>query len=105
MEMRGQFLSITAEQWVLLILGLVAGGFLWILFNRRVVYRLLCHLNSRSYHINVVAAVESVIGGIVFLLNAGLVYLSTIVASFFLFAFSIAGLLVGAWITMPASFE
>jgi hypothetical protein len=63
------------------------------------------NLKQRTIKANAIAAVESAIGGTVFLTNAFLVYLSTLVASFFLFAFAVAGLLVGAWITIPASFE
>ena len=75
------------------------------LFNRRIVYRIVNHLRARSTTDNTVCLVESTLGGIVFAANAGLVYLATLVASFFLFAFALAGVLVGAWITIPADLE
>ena len=105
LEMRKHFLSITQEQWVLLAMGLIAGCAVWVLFNKHIVHRVVGNLKQRTLKANAIAAVEGAIGGTVFLTNAFLVYLSTLVASFFLFAFAVAGLLVGAWITIPASFE
>lgn len=105
LEMRQHFLSITSEQWVLLVLGLILGLSVWVLLNKRIVHRVVGHLKQRSLKANAIAVVEGAIGSTIFLTNALLVYLSTLVASFFLFAFAVAGLLVGAWITIPASFE
>ena len=104
-EMRSQFLSISLEQWTLLAFGLLVGGAVWALVNRRIVHRMVNALKERTLKANAIAAVESVIGGTIFLINAGLVYVATTIASFFLFAFAIPGLLIGAWITIPASFE
>lgn len=105
LEMRGRLLSITPEQWLLLALGLVAGTCVWLLFNRRIVHRVVTWLKDRSLTDNVIALVEGAIGGVVFATNACLVYLATLIASFFLFAFAFVGTLVGAWIAIPASFE
>jgi hypothetical protein len=105
MEMRNRLLAIAPEQWLMLALGLLAGGLVWVCLNRRIVGRFLRRIGERTLKANTIAAVEGMIGGAVFLFNAVLVYLATIVASFFLFAFAVGGLLVGAWITLPASFE
>lgn len=105
LEMRAQLLSITPQQWLLLAMGLIGGWIVWVIFNRRFVQRVIHRLRERTFKANAIAAVEGIIGGKVFLVNAFLIDLSTIVASFFLFAFAVAGLLVGAWMTIPASFE
>lgn len=105
LEMRGRFLAITWEQWLLLAMGIIAGCTVWILFNRRVVHRIISRLKAKTFKVNAIAVVEGLIGGAVLLINAGLVYLATLVTSFFLFSFAVVGLLVGAWITIPASFE
>jgi hypothetical protein len=105
LAMRSQLLAISAEQWLLLAVGLLVGGTVWVCFNRRIVGRLIGRLKERTVTGHAIAALEGVIGGTVFLVNAGLVYLATLIASFFLFSFAVAGLLVGAWITIPASFE
>ena len=105
LDMRAQFLAIAPEQWLLLALGVVAGGCVWLLFNRRIVHRIVVKLKARSMTENVIALVEGCIGGIVFVTNAALVYVATLIASFFLFAFAIVGTLVGVWIAIPASFE
>jgi len=105
LEMRGRLLAITSEQWLLLAMGMTAGCVVWVLFNRRIVHRIIARLKERSFKANAIAAVEGLIGGTVFLVNAGLVYLATLIASFFLFSFAVVGLLVSAWITIPASFE
>ena len=105
LAMRSQLLSVTCEQWLLLAMGLVVGATVWVLFNRRILGRVLVRLKQRTFGANSLAAVEGFIGGTVFLFNAGLVYLATMIASFFLFSFAVAGLLVGAWITIPANFE
>jgi len=105
LEMRGRLLSITPEQWLLLVLGLVTGACVWLLFNRRIVHRIVARLKDRSITDNAIALVEGTIGGIVFAANACLVYIATLIASFFLFAFAVVGTLVGAWIAIPASFE
>ena len=104
-EMRSQFLSISLEQWTLLAIGLLVGGAVWALVNRRIVRRMVDALREKTFNANLIAAVEGVIGGMVFMINAGLVFVATTIASFFLFAFAIPGLLIGAWITIPASFE
>ena len=54
---------------------------------------------------NAIALVEGAIGSVVFAANACLVYVATLIASFFLFAFAVVGTLVGVWIAIPASFE
>ena len=105
LEMRGRLLAISPEQWLLLAMGMIAGCAVWVLFNRRIVQRVLDRLKARTFTVNTIAAVEGLIGGTVFLVNAGLVYLATMITSFFLFSFAVVGLLVGAWITIPASFE
>ncbi len=105
LEMRGRFLAITPEQWLLLAMGVIAGCTVWVIFNRRIVHRIIGRLKQRTFKANAIAAVEGLIGGTVFLVNAGLVYLATLMTSFFLFSFAVVGLLVGAWITIPASFE
>lgn len=105
LEIRSQISSITSEQWLLLTLGLIMGGAVWLYFNRQIVRRVVRRLSERSFTVNAIAAVEGLIGGSIFLVNAGLVYLATLIASFFLFSFALVGLLVGAWITIPASFE
>lgn len=105
LALRSQLLAIGPEQWLLLAAGLLAGGAVWAIFNRRIVLRVIRRLKKRTVTANAIAAVEGGIGGTVFLVNAGLVYLSTLIASFFLFSFAVAGLLVGAWIALPASFE
>jgi hypothetical protein len=104
-EMRSQLLSITAQQWLLLALGLIVGAIVWVLFNRRVVLRIVGRLKARTFKANAIAVVEGVIGGTVILTNAALVYLATLITSFFLFSFAAVGLMIGAWITIPASFE
>lgn len=105
LDMRSRFLAISPEQWLLLALGMVAGCAVWILFNRRIVHRILSRLKAMTLKANAIAAVEGFIGGTVFLVNAGLVYVATLIANFFLFSFAVVGLLVGAWITIPANFE
>ena len=105
MEMRGRLLAIEPAQWLLLALGLIAGTCVWILFNRRIVHRIVAGLKARSMQDNVIALVEGCLGGIVFAVNACLVYVATLIASFSLFAFAVVGSLVGAWIAIPASFE
>lgn len=105
LEIRGRLLAITPDQWLLLAMGMIAGFIVWVLFNRRIVNRIIVRLKRRTFRANAIAAVEGLIGGTVFLVNAGLVYLATLVTSFFLFSFAVVGLLVGAWITIPASFE
>ncbi|MBC2712969.1 MAG: hypothetical protein HGJ94_18835 [Desulfosarcina sp.] len=105
LEIRSQFLSITPEQWLLLTMGVIVGCAVWKLFIRRIVHRVVGRLNEKAIKVNTIALVEGVIGGTVFLANACLIYLSTAVANFFLFSFALTGLLVGAWITIPASFE
>lgn len=105
LDMRARLLAITPEQWLLLLLGVAAGGCVWLLFNRRIVHRIVVKLRARSMTENVIALVEGSIGGIVFVANAALVYVATLIASFFLFAFAIVGTVVGAWIAIPASFE
>ncbi len=105
LDMRTRLLAITPEQWLFLVIGLVAGGCVWLLFNRRIVQRIVTRLKARSVKDNFIALVEGTIGGIVFIANAALVYVATLIASFFLFAFAVVGTLVGAWIAIPASFE
>ena len=105
LEMRGRLLSITPEQWFFLTVGLIAGACIWLWFNRRIVLRIVARLKDRSITDNVIALVEGCLGGVVFVANAGLVYVATLLANFFLFAFAAVGVLVGAWIAIPASFE
>lgn len=105
LEMRSHLLAITSEQWLLMALGLIVGSIVWVLFNRRIVQKVTDRLRDRTFTANAIAAVEGVIGGTVFLANASLVYLATLLANFFLFSFAVAGVLVGAWISIPASFE
>jgi hypothetical protein len=105
LEMRGQLLAITPEQWLLMVMGMITGCAVWVLVNRRIVRRIIVRLRKRTFKANAIAAVEGLIGGTIFLANAGLVYLATLITSFFLFSFAVVGLLVGAWITIPASFE
>ena len=104
-EMRSQLLSITEQQWLLLALGLIAGAIVWVLFNRRIVHRIVHRLKERTFKANAIMAVEGIIGATVFVVNAALVYLATLITSFFLFSFAVMGLLIGAWITIPADFE
>ena len=105
LDMRGRLLAISPEEWLLLAMGLIAGCAVWVLFNRRIVHRVESRLKERSFRANAIAAVEGLIGGTVFLVNAGLVYLAALITNFLLFSFAVVGLLVGAWITIPASFE
>lgn len=105
LEMRGRILAITSDQWLLLAMGMIAGWAVWVLFNRRIVHRIIGRLKERTLKANAIAAVEGLLGGTVFLINAGIVYLASLINSFFLFSFAVVGLLVGAWITIPASFE
>jgi hypothetical protein len=105
LDMRARLLAITPDQWLLLVLGVAAGGCVWLLFNRRIVHRIIARLKARSMTDNVIALVEGAIGGLVFVANAALVYVATLMASFFLFAFACVGTVVGAWIAIPASFE
>lgn len=105
LDLRSRLLAISPEQWLLLAVGMVTGFAVWILFNRRIVHRILNRLKATTLKANAITAVEGLIGGTVFLVNAGLVYVATLIANFFLFSFAVVGLLVGAWITIPASFE
>ena len=105
LQMRQHLLSITSEQWLLLVMGMIVGCTVWALFNRKIVRRLVGSLQERTFRANTIAAVEGLLGGAVFLANASLVYLATLISNFFLFSFAVVGLLVGAWITIPASFE
>ena len=105
LQMRQHLLSITSEQWLLLVRGMIVGCTVWALFNRKIVNLLVFRLKERTFGANTIAAVEGLIGGAVFLANASLVYLATLISSFFLFSFAVVGLLVGAWITIPPSFE
>jgi len=105
LHMRQQLLSITPEQWLLLSMGLIVGCVVWVFFNRKIVHRFAACLKGRTFRVNTIAAVEGLIGGAVFLANGYLVYVATLISSFFLFSFAVVGLLVGAWITMPPSFE
>ena len=86
-------------------MGLIVGCIVWAFFNRKIVRRCVGRLKERMFRANTIAAVEGLIGGAGFLANAGLVYVATLISSFFLFSFAVVGLLVGAWITMPPSFE
>jgi len=105
LEMQSRLMAITSDQWLLLAIGLITGIAVWALFNRGIVHRIAKALTMRSVTANTIALVEGVIGGIVFLANAGIVYVATLMASFFLFAFGCVGTLMGAWMTIPASFE
>ena len=105
MDMRGRLLAVEPQQWLMLALGLVAGTCVWLLFNRRIVLRIVTRMKDRSLKDNAIALVEGAIGGVVLTANVCLVYVSTLIASFFLFAFAVVGTLVGAWIAIPASFE
>ena len=105
LEMRGRLLAISPEQWLLLAMGMISGCAVCVLFNRRIVQHILDRLKARTFTVNTIAAVEGFIGATVFLVNAGLVYLATLITNFFLFSFAVVGLFVGAWITIPASFE
>lgn len=86
-------------------MGLIVGCIVWAFFNRKIVHRFVARLKERTFRANTIAAVEGLIGGAVFLANVCLVYVATLISSFFLFSFAVVGLLVGAWITMPPSFE
>ena len=105
LELRNRFLAINTEQWVLLTLGLVVGAAVWLFVNQRVVRCIVLSLKDRLVKDNGIAVVEGMIGAMVFVVNAGLVYLATLITSFFLFAFAGVGALMGAWIAIPASFE
>jgi hypothetical protein len=105
LELRSHLLAISSEQWLLMAMGLIVGCVVWMRFNRRIVQKVTNRLRERTFTANAIAAVEGVIGVTVFLVNASLVYLATLLANFFLFSFAVTGVLVGAWITIPASFE
>ena len=105
LDMRSRLLSVSMEQWLLLCMGLITGCLVWLIINRRIVHRIIGRLKDRSFKVNAIAFVEGLLGGTIFLINAALVYLATLITNFFLFSFAVVGMLVGAWITIPASFE
>jgi hypothetical protein len=83
LEIRSRLQAITPEQWLFLALGLVTGACIWLLVNRRIIHRVVAGLRNRPMKNNAIALIEGCLGAIVFVTNAFLVYVSTLIASFF----------------------
>ena len=104
-EMRDSLLAISTTEWLFLACGLILGAALWLVINRKVVRRAVSRLREKGIKRNPTAFCESAMGFAIFTLNGGILYLATLLPSFFLFSFAIAGLLIGGWIAMPADYN
>lgn len=101
-EMRDSLLAISSGEWFFLACGLILGACLWLLINRKVVHKVVAALQTHGSKPGSTALCESTMGFAILLINGGLLYLATLLPSFFLFSFALTGLLIGTWITMPA---
>jgi len=102
MRLRESLLTVTTVEWLLLALGLILGVILWGMFKRKVVRKLVRRLADRGVRENRIALVEGAIGLSIMASNTALIYLCELCWNFFLFSFAVAGLLIGAWILIPA---
>ena len=101
-EMRESLLAISTTEWLFLACGLILGAALWLVINRKVVRRAVFRLREKGTKPNPTAFCESAMGFTILALNGGLLYLATLLPSYFLFSFAVTGLLIGGWIAMPA---
>ena len=101
-EIRESLLAISSGEWFFLACGLILGACLWLLVNRKVVRNVVAALKEKGIKANSATFYESAMGFTILLLNGCLLYLATMIPSFFLFSFALTGLLIGTWITMPA---
>ena len=104
-RIRESLLQVTTGDWLWLFLGLILGGTFWVIFNRKVVRKLVGRLKDIGLKENPIAIVEGAVGFAVMASNAVLLYLCNLCCNFFLFSFSLIGLLVGAWILIPTNFN
>ena len=100
--MRDSLLAISSGEWLFLAVGLVLGGCLWLVITRKVVSRVVTALKARGAGTNPASLCESALGVAILVLNGGLLYLATLIPSYFLFAFALTGILLGGWVTFPA---
>jgi len=101
-QMRDSLLAISFGEWFFLACGLILGACLWLLINRKIVQKVVAALQVHGAKPDPTAFCESAMGFAILLINGGLLYLATLLPSYFLLSFAITGLLVGTWITMPA---
>lgn len=104
-RIRESLLQVTTGDWLWLFLGLILGGTFWVLFNLKVARKLVGRLEGIGLGQNLIAIVEGAVGFAVMASNAALLYFCNLCWNFFLFSFSLIGLLVGAWILIPANFD
>jgi hypothetical protein len=69
------------------------------------VHKLVDRLRDTGLGVNRIAIVEGAVGFAVMASNAAILYFCNLNWNFFLFAFSLAGILVGVWILIPANFD
>ncbi len=100
--MRDSLLAISSGEWAILACGLILGARLWLLVNHNVVRKAAAVLKAKGARPNPIAFYESAMGFAILFLNGGLLYLESLLSSYFLFSFAVTGLLVGGWITLPA---
>jgi len=100
--MRDSLLAISSGEWLFLAGGLILGTCLWLVINRNVVRRVIALLKARGTPANPMAFYESVMGFAILAFNCGLLYIATLIPSYFLFSFALTGLLVGGWVALPA---
>ncbi len=101
-EMRDSLMAISSGEWARLACGLILGIVLWLLINHKVVHRAVGALRTKGIRPNPTTLCESAMGLAILFINGGLLYLATLLPSYFLFSFSLTGLLIGTWITTPA---
>lgn len=90
-EMRDSLLAIAATEWLFLACGLVLGAGLWLVVNRKIVCGAVSFLKAKGTKPNPTAFCESAMGAAILVLNGGLLYLATLLPSYFLFSFAVAG--------------
>ena len=101
-EMRDSLLAIATTEWLFLACGLILGAALWLAINRKIVRRAVSLLREKGVHSSPTAFCESAMGAAILVFNMGLLYLATVLPSYFLFSFAATGLLIGGWVAMPA---
>ena len=100
--MRNSLLAISSGEWLLLAGGLILGTCLWLFINRKIIHPVILSLEERGARPNPIAFCESAMGFVMLIVNGGLLYLATQLPDYFLFSFSLAGILLGGWVALPA---